>query len=119
MLVEGGHAPGFASDALEDVTFVNAASLASALVSAAFVAAGVRQLLRGDTLQAYRWFGRSVFVAIFVTRVFAFVESQFAAVLGLGIDLLLLVTISAAIRRATSEAAVGLEAPGERERIAV
>ncbi len=117
--VEAGHARGFESDQIEDLTFVNIASLASSLVSAAFVAVGLQRLWRRDRLDAYRWFGRAVFVAIFVTRVFAFVESQFAAVLGLGVDLLLLVTITAAIKRAGSEAALRLEASGERERLAI
>jgi hypothetical protein len=95
---EAGHMRGFESDRIEDLTLVNVASLASSLVSAAFVAAGVHRLWRGDRLAAYRWFGRAMLAALFVTRVFAFVESQFAAVLGLGIDLALLVTISAAIK---------------------
>jgi hypothetical protein len=46
-------------------------------------------------VDAYEAFERALFVSIFVTRVFAFVESQFAAVFGLAVDLLLLITVRA------------------------
>jgi hypothetical protein len=91
----GGAAPGFASDAVGRLTFVNIASLASSLVSAVLVLIGLRDLRAGDRAAAYDAFARALFVSIFVTRVFAFVESQFAAVFGLGIDLLLLLTVRA------------------------
>lgn len=38
-------------------------------------------------------FDRALLVAIFVTRVFAFVESQFGAVFGLALDVLLWATV--------------------------
>jgi hypothetical protein len=90
----GGAARGFRSDAIEDLDFLNVASLGSSAVSAGFVFAGLRRLHTGDRLAAYDRFERAVLVSIFVTRVFAFVESQFAAVFGLGIDLLLLATVN-------------------------
>jgi hypothetical protein len=89
----GGAMPGYRSDAVDDLSFVNTASLISSLVSVALVAGGVRQLRTGDRLDAYRLLERAVFVSVFVTRVFAFVESQFAAVFGLAVDLLLLIII--------------------------
>ena len=91
----GGAARGYASDAIGRLTFVNIASLASSLVSAALVVSGLLRLRAGARVAAYEEFERALFVSIFVTRVFAFVESQFAAVFGLGIDLLLLITVRA------------------------
>jgi hypothetical protein len=89
----GGAHPGFASDQLDDLAFVNIASLASSAASCLFVGIGIRDMWRTSRLGAYAWFERAVLVSIFVTRVFAFVESQFGAVFGLAIDLLLLVTL--------------------------
>jgi hypothetical protein len=54
---------------------------------------GLLRLHRRGRLEAYRMFTYALLVAIFVTRVFAFVESQFGAVFGLAVDLLLLVTV--------------------------
>jgi hypothetical protein len=48
---------------------------------------------RGERLAAYTWLARALLVSIFVTRVFSFVESQFGAVIGLGIDALLLISV--------------------------
>jgi hypothetical protein len=91
----GGAMTGYRSDAIGDLHFVNVASLVSSVVSAWMVVAGLRRLRAGARLDAYREFQRALFVSIFVTRVFSFVESQFAAVFGLGVDLLMLVTVSA------------------------
>jgi len=89
----GGAHSGFADDQLGHLAFVNIASLASSLVSALLVAQGIRTLHRGSRLDAYGWFERALLVSIFVTQVFSFVESQFGAVFGLGIDVVLLVTL--------------------------
>jgi hypothetical protein len=72
------------------------------------VALGLWKLKRGSRLDAYRMFERALLVSIFGTRVFAFVESQFGAVFGLAIDLLLLVTV-----RYVAEQERRLEAPPE------
>jgi hypothetical protein len=71
----------------------NAASLASALVAGVLVVYGVTRLRRGRRLDAYRLFERALLVQIFIGQFFAFVESQFAAVFGLAIDIVLLVTV--------------------------
>ena len=89
----GGARAGFGSDSLAHLSFINVASLCSTATSAVLVAIGLRHLAGGDRHEAYRWFDRALLVSIFVTRVFAFVESQFGAVFGLGVDLLLLVTV--------------------------
>jgi hypothetical protein len=86
----GGAHSGFVSDRIGDLAFVNVASLVSSLCSAILVAIGVGRLRRGRREEAYRSFDRALLVAILVTQVFSFVESQFGAVFGLAIDLILL-----------------------------
>ena len=75
------------------------ASLASSAASAILVAVGLRHWREGDRAGAYRQFDRALLVSIFITRVFSFVESQFGAVFGVGIDVLLLITIRYAARQ--------------------
>jgi hypothetical protein len=89
------------------LSFVNVCNLAGALVAATLVAAGLLRLRTGDRAAAYRRFDRALLVSIFVTQVFAFVESEFSAVFGLGLDVLLLVTLRAMMRgeRAVQEPA--------------
>jgi hypothetical protein len=104
----GGALPGFRSDSLSHLKFVNVASLVGSTASAVLVALGLWRLKRGSRLDAYRMFERALLVSIFGTRVFAFVESQFGAVFGLAIDLILLVTV-----RYVAEQERRLEAPME------
>jgi hypothetical protein len=95
-----GHArAAFASDSIGDLQLINAITLGSSLVSVAFVVVGILRLRHGDRLGAYRCFERALLVAILVTRVFCFVESQFHAVFGLAVDLLLLVALRSATAR--------------------
>jgi hypothetical protein len=101
----GGAHSGFAQDKLGHLAFVNIASLCSSLVSAVLVARGIVVLHRGERLDAYRWFERALLVSIFVTQVFSFVESQFGAVFGLGIDLILLITLRYVMESERSSAA--------------
>jgi hypothetical protein len=89
----GGGMMGFRRDDLAHLPFINWAILVSSAVSAVLVVVGLFLLGRHRRLEAYRMFSYALLVAIFVTRVFAFVESQFGAVFGLGVDLLLLVTV--------------------------
>ena len=89
----GGAHGGFAEDSLSHLSFVNIASLGSSVVSAVLVAQGIIVLHQGERLDAYKWFERALLVSIFVTQVFSFVESQFGAVFGLAIDLILLITL--------------------------
>jgi hypothetical protein len=84
---------GFRSDDLGDLEPANFLSLASSTASAVLVVIGVRALRTGRRLDAYRAFDRALLVSIFLTRVVAFVESQFGAVFGLALDVLLLVTV--------------------------
>jgi hypothetical protein len=89
----GGAYRGYASDRLGDLEVANIASLASSLVSAVLVGKAVLELRRGRRADAYRDFERALLVAIFITRVLSFFESQFGAVFGLAVDLLLLLAL--------------------------
>jgi len=83
----------FQRDSLGHLNFLNVASLASTAVSTVLVVLGLTRLARRHRLDAYAWFTRALLVSIFVTRVFTFVESQFGAVFGLAVDVLLLITV--------------------------
>jgi hypothetical protein len=89
---------GFDGDSINHLSFVNVASVGSAAVSTAFVIVGLGRL-RSDPLAAYSWLARGLLVSIFVTRVFTFVESQFGAVFGLAVDVLLLVSVQLMARQ--------------------
>jgi hypothetical protein len=75
------------------------AGLASASASAAMVAIGVAALARGARLTGYRWFERSVLVAVLVTQVILFWHDQLAAIGGLAWNLVLLSVVRYLIRR--------------------
>ncbi|MET0557339.1 MAG: hypothetical protein ABW065_01530 [Solirubrobacterales bacterium] len=98
----------FERDSFGHLNFVNLASLVSTGVSSVFVAIGLERLLSRRRLDAYTWLTRALLVSIFVTRVFTFVESQFGAVFGLAVDVLLLVSIQL---MATQERRRGLAPP--------
>lgn len=66
----------------------------SSLISVGLVAFGAWKMAKGHHTTAYRYFGYALLVSILVTRVFIFIESQFAAVFGLAIDLILFAAIS-------------------------
>jgi hypothetical protein len=51
-----------------------------------------------NRLMGYVWIERSLLVSICLTQVFVFVESQFSAVFGLSVEVILLVTVRAMIR---------------------
>ncbi|HVE68112.1 MAG TPA: hypothetical protein VNB64_05975 [Solirubrobacteraceae bacterium] len=82
----------------DDFNFVHAAGVLSSSVAALLVFSGLWLLARRRRHAAYRRFDRALLASIFVTQVFAFAESQFTAVFGLGLDLLLLITVRAMIR---------------------
>lgn len=84
---------GFGQDAVMHLNLVNWATLVSTLVSGVLLVIGLVHFARGDRLLGYAWMTRALLVSIFVTRVFVFVESQFGAVFGLGVDVLLLISV--------------------------
>lgn len=68
--------------------FTDIATLCSSAVSGVLTLVGIWQLRR-SRLVAYHWFVRSVLVSIFVTQIFTFLESEFTALWGFTIDILL------------------------------
>jgi hypothetical protein len=96
---EGAARGGFHSDQIAHLDFLNWGSLVSSTTSAVLVFVGLARLVRGDRAAAYTWLTRALLLSIFVTRVFSFVESQFGAVFGLGIDILLLISVQAMARQ--------------------
>ena len=109
----GGAHSGYVSDRVGDLAFVNIASLVSSLGPPSSSRVGVTQLRRGDREAAYRNFERALLIAIFVTEVFSFVESQFGAVFGLAITLVLLAALRT-VRKGPARAAqaAALTPPG-------
>ena len=79
----------------ENGTFLAIAIVSSAAVAASFVLTGLLRLRRGQRQAGYEWLAKGLLVSILVTQVFLFVQSQFGAVFGLGVDILLLVTVRA------------------------
>jgi hypothetical protein len=75
------------------LSVLEGASLASSLVAGGLVIVGVWRLRGGTRLEAYRLFERALLVQILIGHFFSFLEAQFAAVFGLAIDILLLVTV--------------------------
>jgi hypothetical protein len=71
---------------------IGAASVATSLVSLLFVMVGVVWLAR-SRIAAYRWFERSLLIAILITQVLLFWQDQFAALGGLIWNLTLLVVV--------------------------
>jgi hypothetical protein len=80
-----------------------ALGLASTVVCAVLVVAGVVRLRR-NTTAAYRWFARALLVNLLFTRVFEFDVEQFLATVSVVVDLVTLglVTITLAQRRVTT-----------------
>jgi hypothetical protein len=76
----------------QDLSFVDAAQLLSSVAAGAFILAGVLYI-RTARLKAFQMFERSVLVSIFVTQVFSFYKEQFAALLGLAVNILILMAI--------------------------
>jgi hypothetical protein len=60
-----------------------------AALATGLVLVGVARL-RYSRLAAYYWFKRSILVSIFIVQIFAFYSEQLGAIVGLGVDLVLL-----------------------------
>jgi hypothetical protein len=97
-LVSLGQIVSFVAGPGEDWTVVHVAGLGSSALAASLVLAGQVRIARRDRAGAYRRFDRALLVSIFVTQVFAFAESEFTAAFGLGLDVLMLVTLRAMMR---------------------
>jgi len=79
-------------------TFLGSAIAISSGVAAVCVVVGLLRLRRGRRAEGYEWLARGLLVSLFITQVFLFVQSQFGAVFGLGIDILLLITVRTVAR---------------------
>jgi hypothetical protein len=71
----------------------------STAVAAAFAVTGLVQLVRGQRRQAFEMLERALLVSIFFTQVFAFVHTQFEAVIGLLVDLALFLMVRTVLTR--------------------
>ncbi len=89
----GGAREGFESDGLSELRFANVVPFLSGTVSTVFVLVGLVRLRRHNRIGAYRAFEQALLVSILITRVFVFVESQFSAVFGAGVDILMLLAV--------------------------
>ncbi|MFM8791412.1 MAG: hypothetical protein ACKOFX_02825 [Solirubrobacterales bacterium] len=94
----------------------------SMTASIVLVGIGTWRMLHGRHQAAYRAYSSALLISIFITRVFSFLEIQFAAVFGLGADLLMLGAIAALAARDREGSkfvggygAVGVEANGGEE----
>jgi hypothetical protein len=79
-------------------TFAQFCETISQFVAAALVIAGLVRLRQGRTLDAYRWFDRSLLVQIFVGQVFAYIDQSFVATWGFLVCIALLISVRFMIR---------------------
>ncbi|MGB7291996.1 MAG: hypothetical protein WBD99_07480 [Thermodesulfobacteriota bacterium] len=86
-----------------NISFVDGAEVLSSLASGIFVFIGI-YYIRKSKLKAYQMFERSILISIFLTQVFIFYKEQFAALVGLSINILFLLVIKFMIEREKSEA---------------
>jgi hypothetical protein len=96
-------------DKFGDVSLYGWLNVASALLGVTLLWIGIVRL-GASRLSGYLWLERSLLVSICLTQVFVFVESQFTAVFGLAVDVVLLVTVRSMIR-AEHKLAAKQEAP--------
>lgn len=73
-------------------TFADQARLGTSLLAGVFVALGV-VAIRRDRLRGLRMFQRSILVYIFLTQVFIFYQDEWAGLLGMGFNLLVLAAL--------------------------
>jgi hypothetical protein len=78
---------------VEGLTFVDWLQLASALLSACFIALGIFHIRR-SRLRAFRMFRRAILVSIFITQVFMFHTLEWGALTSLVFNLLVLTALN-------------------------
>lgn len=83
---------------IDNLSFIEWAELFSSLLSGVFVFMGVFSI-RKSRLFAFQMFERSILVTIFLTQVFAFYREQFAALIGLFFNILILIALRYMIER--------------------
>ncbi len=77
----------------EERGFIRWALVLSTLVAATFAITGLVHFVRGNRKAAFAMFERALLISIFLIQVFAFAHAQFAAVIGLIIDLALFLAV--------------------------
>lgn len=82
-----------------EATFTEQVRMVSVTVSIAFVIRGLYILARRGRADGYRALRIPVLISILVTQVFLFAEEQFAALAGLSISLLVLLTLNYSIEQ--------------------
>jgi hypothetical protein len=65
----------------------------SDFVAGGLVLVGLVRLRQGRTLEAYRWFDRSLLVEIFVGQIFAYIDHSFIATWGFLVCIVLLISV--------------------------
>jgi hypothetical protein len=86
-----------------DRHFVQVALAVSTAVAIVLTLIGIERLLRGRIAGGYLMLEYGLLVSIFLTEVFAFVQSQFAAAAGLVVNLVLLVIVRTALAKEAPE----------------
>jgi hypothetical protein len=89
------------------------AELGASLLATMFVLAGLYLIRAGRRAGAFGMFERALLVALLFTQVFTFVNSQFIAVLGFSVNLLLFIAVRATLSRELDQEALQ-ERDGER-----
>ena len=84
-----------------NISFIQGAQILSSLASGIFVFIGI-YYMRRSKLEAYQMFERSILISIFLTQVFIFYQKEFAALVGLSINVLFLLVIKFMIERERS-----------------
>jgi len=100
VVVNGSHITFSVTRAVDDFSQVSLYSwlnVASVVAQTVLLWIGIVRFPR-SRLMGYVWIERSLLVSICFTQVFVFVQSQFGAVFGLAVSLVLLVTLRAMIR---------------------
>lgn len=81
-----------------DLSGLEIAQLAASGVSGVFVLLGVARVVRGQRMAAYQMFERAILVSILLVQVFSFYAEQFAALVELTGNLVLLFLVRSMIR---------------------
>jgi hypothetical protein len=80
-------------------SFIRVANLAASVVATILVVVGLWRIRQGRRTAGLAMFERALLVSIFFTQVFAFIHSQFAAVFGLAINVLLFLLVRTLLGR--------------------
>lgn len=91
-LIQAGITVHKSVDGSQTVHVFSVAAMASDVIACGLALFGVARL-HASRLEAYHWFERALLQTVFVTGVFAFLQSQFGAAVGLLINIAVLLTV--------------------------